>query len=215
MSRTGYHSPRREQAAAATREAILEAARDLFSAQGYSRTTVGQIAKVAQVAANTVYTSVGGKSHLLRAIVDDGSGDPAGGETLAAVARATDPAEVIRLTAAGVRRVNERHAQGIGIVLDSAKDDSAAAEIHRIAHRRFRQGLDQSARRLEELGAVESVAQASDVFWYLFGFNSWRTLVTDLEWSWAEAEHWLAQRAVDALLSRRTRRRTPTGRSDD
>jgi AcrR family transcriptional regulator len=209
VSRTGYHSPRRAQAAAATREAILNAARDLFAAQGYSRTTVGQIAQAAQVAANTVYTSVGGKPQLLQAIMDDGSADPAGAETLAAVARATNPAEVIRLTAAGVRRVNERHAQGIGILLENAKDDRAAAEIHRVAVRRFRQSLDQCASRLEELGALESTEPrgASDVFWYLFGFMSWRTLITDLGWSWDEAERWLAQRAVDVLLTRRSRKR--------
>ena len=204
VPRAAYHSPRREQAAAATRAAILDAALELFAAQGYSRTTMGQIADAANVAANTVYTSVGGKPQLLLAIMEEGTGDPAGAETLAAVASATDPAQVIRLTARGVRTVNERHAQSIAILLDSANDDSAAAEIHQVALQHLRQGLDESARRLEELNALEpsEKSRASDVFWYLFGFSSWRTLITDLGWNWDEAEVWLAQRGIDALLTR-------------
>ena len=52
----GFQAGRfRQQAATATRDAILGAAQDLFATQGYPRTTVAQIAAAAQVAANTVY----------------------------------------------------------------------------------------------------------------------------------------------------------------
>jgi len=53
----GYHSPRREEQAAATRAAVLAAARDLFVAQGYAGTTVAQIARSARVAVDTVYAN--------------------------------------------------------------------------------------------------------------------------------------------------------------
>jgi len=57
---------------------------------------------------------------------------------------------------------------------------------------------------LEELNALKpsEKGRASAVFWYLFGFSSWRTLITDLGWNWDEAEVWLAQRGIDALLTR-------------
>jgi AcrR family transcriptional regulator len=126
VNRASYHSPRRQQAATATRDAILGAAQDLFATQGYARTTVAQIAAAAQVAANTVYTSVGGKPQLLAAIMQDGTSDPAITATLTAAAQTTDPAEVIRLTAAGSRQVNERHAKGITVLLDSAQADPGA-----------------------------------------------------------------------------------------
>jgi hypothetical protein len=45
------------------------------------------------------------------------------------------------------------------------------------------------------------------VFWYLFGFTFWQTLITDLGWSWDEAEQWLAQTGINALLTRASRRR--------
>jgi AcrR family transcriptional regulator len=202
VNRASYHSPRREQAAAATREAILDAARELFAAHGYGRTTVAQIAESARVAANTVYTSVGGKPQLLAAIMEDGTGDPAVEETLAAVAGTADPAEVIRLTAAGTRRVNERHAKGVAVLLDSAQVDPTGAEMLQVSVARYRDALGALARRLEDLGAVEACDRnrAADVFWYLFGWTSWRTLIIDLGWSWDYAEQWLAQRGIEALL---------------
>ena len=203
MSRASYHSPRREQAAAATREAILQAAQALFVTQGYGCTTVAQIAAAAQVAANTVYTSVGGKPQLLAAIMEGGTADPGVGETLAAVARATDPAEVIRLTATGTRQVNERNAAGVTILLDSARVDSGAADMLGASMRLYRDTLDTLAQRLVEIGALEPSdrRRAGDVFWYLFGWTSWRILIIDLGWSWDEAEQWLAQRGIEALLS--------------
>ena len=187
MSRASYNSPRRQQAAAATREAIIEAAQELFACQGYARTTVAQVAEAAQVAANTVYTRVGGKPQLLAAITESGTGDPDVAETL---------------TAAGTRRVNQRRAKAVAVLLDSAQADPAAAEMLRLTVRYYRDTLATLARRLEDLGAVEppDLNRAADVFWYLFGWTSWRTLITDLGWSWDEAEQWLAQQGIDALL---------------
>jgi len=206
VSRASYNSPRRQQAAAATREAIIEAALELFACQGYARTTVAQIAEAARVAANTVYTSVGGKPQLLAAITESGTGDPDVAETLTAVARTSDPAEVIRLTAAGTRQVNERRAKAVAVLLDSAQADPAGAEMLQVTVRSYRETLGTLAGRLEDLGAVRSpdLNRAADIFWYLFGWTSWRTLVTDLGWSWDDAEQWLAQRGIDALLRQRT-----------
>jgi AcrR family transcriptional regulator len=208
VSRASYNSPRRQQAAAATREAIIEAAQELFAAQGYACTTVAQIAEAAQVAPNTVYTSVGGKPQLLAAITEGGASDPGIAETLTAVARTTDPGQVIRLTAEGTRRVNERRAKAVAVLLDSAQADPAAAEMLRATVRRYRDALAALARRLEDLGAVEpsDLNRAADVFWYLFGWTSWRILITDLQWSWDEAEQWLARRGIDALLEPERRR---------
>jgi AcrR family transcriptional regulator len=207
VSRASYNSPRRQQAAAATREAIIEAAQELFAGQGYGCTTVAQIAEAAQVAPNTVYTSVGGKPQLLAAITEGAADDPGVAETLTAVAQSTDPAEVIRLTATGTRRVNERRAKAVAVLLDNAQADPAAAEMLQVAVRRYRDALATLARRLEELGAVEpsDLNRTADVFWYLFGWMSWRILITDLRWSWDEAEQWLTQRGIEALLQQERR----------
>lgn len=65
-----YSSPLRRSQAEATRRAVLEAARDLFLAQGYGATTIDEIAARAGVTKPTVFNSVGNKPSLLRAVRD-------------------------------------------------------------------------------------------------------------------------------------------------
>jgi len=65
-----YRSQRREEQAAATRRAVLRAARDLFVARGYPDTTVADVARRAKVSVDTLYASVGRKPQLLLAVHD-------------------------------------------------------------------------------------------------------------------------------------------------
>ena len=66
--RRRYESPRRREQAAATRQAILEAAERLFAEQGYVGTSVAEIAQEARVALKTVYAVFGTKAEVLRAL---------------------------------------------------------------------------------------------------------------------------------------------------
>lgn len=70
----GYRSGVRAAQAAATRGAILAAARDLFVAEGYG-CTIARIAARAGVAVDTVYASVGRKPALVLAVIDMVLGD--------------------------------------------------------------------------------------------------------------------------------------------
>src|SRR5258708_34502940 len=54
-----YDATRRAEAAARTRQSILEAARTLFAENGYSATSMAAIAQAAGVALDTVYASAG------------------------------------------------------------------------------------------------------------------------------------------------------------
>src|SRR6187402_3301883 len=65
-----YRSTVRTQQAAATRRAVLAAARELFTTTGYAGTTVSDVARLAGVSVDTVYTSVGRKPQLLLAVHD-------------------------------------------------------------------------------------------------------------------------------------------------
>ena len=65
-----YSSPLRAQQAAATRQAVLDAARSLFIGQGYGATTIEQIAAAAGVSKPTVFTAVGNKQAVLSAVRD-------------------------------------------------------------------------------------------------------------------------------------------------
>jgi len=69
-SERSYSSPLRAQQADATRRAVLNAAGELFIAQGYGATTLDQIAARAGVSKPTVFSAVGNKQTVLSAVRD-------------------------------------------------------------------------------------------------------------------------------------------------
>ena len=69
-TRRRYSSAVRAEQAAATRHAVLEAARALFAEHGYAGTSIAAIAARAGVAVDTVYAAAGRKPALLRELVE-------------------------------------------------------------------------------------------------------------------------------------------------
>ncbi len=65
-----YSAPRRVAQAERTRARIVDAARELFLNDGYERTPVATIAERAGVSVETLYTSVGRKPEVMRAVID-------------------------------------------------------------------------------------------------------------------------------------------------
>src|SRR3954466_6982333 len=65
-----YSSSLRARQAADTKAQVLAAAAELFEETGWSGTTVAAIAKRAGVAVETVYSGVGSKKQVLRAVLD-------------------------------------------------------------------------------------------------------------------------------------------------
>ena len=104
-----YRSTVRTEQAAATRRAVLTAARELFTTTGYAGTTVADIARLAGVSVDTVYTSVGRKPELLLAVHDMALGG--GDEPVAAEGR--DYVAAIR-AADGARAKLEVYALALG-----------------------------------------------------------------------------------------------------
>src|SRR6476620_11598448 len=70
VNKRSYSSAVRQEQAVQTRTRILDAAGDLFAANGYARTTVRAIADAANVAVDTVYAVFGTKARVLTALID-------------------------------------------------------------------------------------------------------------------------------------------------
>ena len=109
-----YDASRRRQAAARTREAILDAALQLFAGQGYAATPMTAIAERAGVALDTVYASVGRKPELARLLIEtaiSGSSQavPAGErDYVQAIQAASDAETKIAIYASAVRAIAGR-----------------------------------------------------------------------------------------------------------
>ena len=127
-----YRSPRRAQQAAATRHAVLAAARDLFVAQGYAATTVAQIAERAGVAVDYVrrrIESAGGAK-----LIDLEPAHFASVEKLLAW-HPSEGVAALHAAAGGARGTVEARAEATTIRLTDHSAQLLTADAHAVARR--------------------------------------------------------------------------------
>src|SRR5947209_5291264 len=130
-----YRSSVREEQARRTRLAILDAARLLFTEQGYAATTIAQIAAGAGVAVDTVYAAVGTKPVLARLLLEtsiSGTDQAVPAEQRDYVQRvraAATASEKIRLYATAVTEVNSRLAPLHLVLRDAAAQAPELGEL--------------------------------------------------------------------------------------
>ncbi|GHH46562.1 TetR/AcrR family transcriptional regulator [Lentzea cavernae] len=195
-----YHSPRRAQDAADTRRDILRAATDLFSANGYARVTVAEIAKRAGVAPQTVYSSAGSKSEILHEVVSESIARSDAASATEAIRRTEDVAAAITVLARGTRMGNESEQQVVEVLFAAIPAHENGAALWEHSTESYRRALRDTAEHLRDKGLLKiDVEKAADVLWFCFGFGAWRTLVKECGWSWDEAEAWLARQAIAML----------------
>ncbi|MFI7615863.1 TetR/AcrR family transcriptional regulator [Nonomuraea terrae] len=193
---------RRAEYAEATRRAVIDEARRLFSEKGYFATKVDDVASAARVSPATVYV-IGGKQGLLRILVDQWSAAPEIETTRRRLEGLDDAAEIMRVVSGLTRQMREDYGDIMRVVLATAPHDPTAAEGLAIATHRYRDGTAVAARRLAELGALRDgvdADEALDILWFYFGYAGFFTLVDDNGWSHARAERWLLDAACRALL---------------
>jgi AcrR family transcriptional regulator len=194
---------RREEYAEATRKAIFDAARRLFTERGYFATKVDDIAALARVAPATIYAVSGGKETLLRAMMDLSTTDPIVEKTLAHIDTLDQPDEILRVVASVCRQMREEFGDIMRVMLATAPHDETVAQSLATATDRYREALRRTSQRLEGLGGLREgldVRQAVDVLWFYFGYWGMFVLLDENDWSYDQAEKWLCEESSRALL---------------
>jgi AcrR family transcriptional regulator len=195
---------RRAEYAAATRQAILLAARELFVEQGYFDTRVEDIARAARVAVPTVYAAVGGKSGLLRTLIQEGVAAAEAGDIHARIAAHTDPDALLRMIVDGTCAAFETWSPLTRPATAAAPQDAGVRESLGEAHASLRRGLTATATRLAELDSLRpgmTADQAADILWYFLGNASYFTLTDDCQWPLSRSADWLRECLTAALFS--------------
>ncbi len=156
--------PTRKRDREATRERIVDAARDLFVEQGYARTTIADIARAADVAPQTVYWAFGSKAGLVREIRDAWFASARTSERMGQVLAIDDPVARLDAFAGFMRNQWESGAAALSIQRDALRvDPDAAADVVAILETRAR-GLFEVVRPLgPHLTAGLTVKKAHDL----------------------------------------------------
>ena len=209
--RRRYESPRRREQAAATRQAILEAAERLFAKRGYVGTSVAEIADEARVALKTVYAVFGTKAEVLRALWNLRM---RGDEELVPMAKRPwyreivdepDPQRRLALVAHNSRIVRERTAHVTEIVRQAVPaDDQIAALWERFQREFYELGVRGIVETLERDGVLSAdLTTAADIGWTLTHPDLYQLLVRQRGWSPEAYERWLAETLCAQLIKDR------------
>jgi AcrR family transcriptional regulator len=209
--RRSYHSPRRQQQAAATRQTILAAAQRLFERHGYPATTMEQVAAEAGVALRTVYVAFSTKSGLLRALWDlrlKGDQDQsavAERPWYREVLQEPDPERQLRRNAGHACVVKQRIAGVLKVLRSAAPVDPDAAALWRLIQSDFhdnQRAIVESLHARQALRPDLDVARATDILWTLNHPDVWLLLVGERGWTPEQWEQWFADTACAQLLRR-------------
>jgi AcrR family transcriptional regulator len=193
-----YDATRRRQAAARTRTAILDAARELFTERGYTATPMTAIAERAGVALDTVYASVGRKPELARLLIEtaiSGTDQAIPAEQrdyVRAVQAAPDAETKIALYAAAVTAIAPRLAVVLAIIQQAAHTEPDLAALwDQIAERR----AANMHRFVADLAAVTplrlDLGDAADIVWATNAAELYQLLVGQRGWSAQRYERFL------------------------
>lgn len=203
-----YDSPARREGAAATRRAVLAAARDLLERQGFAATTMAGVAKAAGVSAETVYKTFGSKPALVKAVFDlviAGDDEPvsvADRPEAQRIRRQVDARAKLRSYAEGAA---ERAARSAGIQLvvrNGAASDPVVAQLWQQLQDERLTGMTLFARHLTETGCLRSgidEGTARDILWTYISVEIYDLLVHQRGWTVERYGDWLREALVAAL----------------
>jgi AcrR family transcriptional regulator len=206
----GYSSPLRAQQAAATRRAVLDAARELFITQGYGATTIDQIAARAGVSKPTVFTAVGNKQTVLSAVRDVAmAGDD---ERVAVIDRPLaqrvraqpDQRRAVELLAELVTVIGSRYAEIDAVLRGAAHGgEPGLRELWETSENQRLIGARVWVTTLAEKGPLREgldVETAVDVLWLYMAPDLFHRLVYGRGWSAERFRTWLTETLCRVLL---------------
>jgi AcrR family transcriptional regulator len=219
-----YNSSGRRARAAATRQAILDAAETEFGRRGYVSTSITQVARTAGVAPETVYASFRTKLGVLGALIGRAVGGDA--EPIALLDRAwvaemtSEPSRdrrIMRLAHEGAAVLARR--AGIDEVVSQAAGADAEAAALLEAGRRERWA---GQRRLLEIvigpdtsrDVSPSLDQAADVLFAIGSPEVYQLLVAGRGWTHADFESWYAAAIEWLIVGLEVPLRSGSGASD-
>lgn len=207
--RRRYSSALRAEQAAATRRAVLQAARELFAEKGYAGTGIAAIAARAGVAVDTVYAAAGRKPALLRELVEtalSGTDEPVPAEQRDYVRRiqaAETAREKLAIYAAAVAEIGVRMAPVHRALVEASVSDPDCAALRAEIGARRAANMRRFAADLRATGELRPDLpdeEVADIVWSMNAAEYRALLVGERGWTPERFGAWLADAWTRLLL---------------
>jgi AcrR family transcriptional regulator len=209
VNRRPYRSRLRAQRAEQSRARILDAARELFLADGYARTTTAAIAGQAGLSEALLFAAFGTKAGLLEALI----GQAVGGDDVpvalrerpdwARMAAGHDARAAVGRFAEMSAAIQQRTWRLIELARAAADTDQAMASLlTRGAANRRADCRDFTEHAVADgLRSDLTPAEAADVLWLYTSADLYRMLVGTAGWTHERYAAWLVGTLARALLA--------------
>lgn len=202
-----YSSVVRREQAAQTRARILDAAADLFLAEGYARTTIRAIAEHASVAPDTVYATFGSKAQVLTAVIDrrlvpdDSVANVTERPEAQAIRAERDQRHQLELFAEFISAISSDLRPVFEILRTaSAVEPEMAAVFEEMDDFRL-QNMYRYAEWVAARGPLRvDTRRAGEIMWAFASPDVGRMLCDELGWTQAQHADWLADALIRTLL---------------
>lgn len=198
-----YQSSLRDERARETRLRIRRSARELFASNGFTETTIAQIADRAGVSQQTIYKAFGTKAAIVAEMLEELEESEARMRILERLLVEEDPHAQLRLFVSMHRTMFE---DGIDIVRAAlaARSEPDVAELTRRGDTARRDGTMRLASAWEAKGALRSgltAPHAAEILWLLSTADQFVTAIEGLGWEPDQYEQWLSNLLTAELLA--------------
>jgi AcrR family transcriptional regulator len=205
-----YDATTRQARSAATRQRIVDAARQLILEGGYRATTIAAIAARAGVNTDSVYTLVGRKPMVLRELIEQavsGTDHEVVAEDrdyVKAIRAEEDPAKKLAIYARAVCETHQRLAPLFLALRDASSTETEAQEVWQEISRRRAANMRKFVRELRDSGGLRaglSIDEGADIVWATNSSELYVLLVVERGWAVGRFERWLADSWRRLLLA--------------
>jgi AcrR family transcriptional regulator len=197
-----YVSKSRSQAAEATKDRVLRAAKVLFVRRGIDRTTIAQIADKADVSVATVYALYKSKEGILRELMRAALFGQSFQGAQAVLESVSDPVRLLALTAHVARAIYEAESSELGLLRGASAFSPALRKLEQeFENIRF----EMQEKRIELLFAQSKqkkglqLGEARRILWMYTSREVYRMLVHESGWTPDRYQEWLSDTIVTAL----------------
>jgi AcrR family transcriptional regulator len=199
----------RRQRSAATRQAIIDAAHELFTSRGFHGATVEAIAKQAGVAPQTVYFTFNNKVKLISAVIDAaviGPEETAPQEQAwwQAMREEPDPTRSLQIFIRGAGPAFARASTISDVLAAAARTDEEVMEIFEYHESLRRDAFGQVLDALATKGSLRpnlNRERLLDIFLVVYGDATYHQLTTQMGWPHEDVMDWLCEHLPPMLLN--------------
>lgn len=191
-----YSSENRDAQAAKTRSQILQAAKELFSFEGFDRVTINMLAEAAGVSMPTIYAVFKSKRGVLQSLIDEALPKKQFESLVKEAMEAKSLENHLRASAKIARHIYDAEKELMVILCGASV---VAPEIKELEQEREQRRYKRQGDGLKSWIKGPALQNARDTLWALTGRDIYRLMVLERGWSSDKYEKWLAELLVTTL----------------